>query len=41
MIERDKKRVRLEKKYAQKRTNLLNEYKNEGNFNKKMEIQSD
>ena len=40
MIEREKKRIRLEKKYAQKRVNLLTEYKAEGNFTKKMEIHS-
>jgi len=40
MIEREKKRIRLEKKYAQKRTNLLNDYKDEVNFTKKMEIHS-
>ena len=38
MIEREKKRIRLEKKYASKRTNLLNSYKNETSFNKKLEI---
>ena len=40
MIEREKKRIRLEKKYALKRTNLLNEYKNETRFNQKLEIHS-
>ena len=40
MIEREKKRIRLEKKYAQKRTSLLQDYKAEENFNKKMEIHS-
>ena len=38
MIEREKKRIRLEKKYALKRTNLLNNYKNETSFNEKLEI---
>ena len=40
MIEREKKRIRLEKKYALKRMNLLNEYRNEKNFNQKLEIHS-
>ena len=40
MIEREKKRIRLEKKYALKRTNLLQEYKQEENFTKKLEIHS-
>ena len=40
MIEREKKRIRLEKKYALKRTNLLHEYKQEENFTKKLEIHS-
>ena len=40
MIEREKKRIRLEKKYALKRASLLNQYKNEDNFNLKMELQS-
>jgi len=40
MIEREKKRIRLEKKYALKRTNLLNDYKNETRFNEKLEIHS-
>lgn len=40
MIEREKKRIRLEKKYALKRTNLLNLYKNETRFNQKLEIHS-
>jgi small subunit ribosomal protein S14 len=40
MIEREKKRIRLEKKYALKRTNLLNDYKNETRFNQKLEIHS-
>ena len=37
MIEREKKRIRLEKKYALKRTNLLADYKQEENFAKKLE----
>ena len=40
MIEREKKRIRLEKKYALKRMNLLNEYRNEKNFNQKLNIHS-
>ena len=40
MIEREKKRIRLEKKYALKRAALLNDYRNEHNFNSKMEIHS-
>ena len=40
MIEREKKRIRLEKKYALKRANLLNNYKNETRFNQKLEIHS-
>jgi len=40
MIEREKKRIRLEKKYALKRTNLLNNYKNETRFTEKLEIHS-
>ena len=38
--EREKKRIRLEKKYALKRTNLLADYKQEENFSKKLEIHS-
>jgi small subunit ribosomal protein S14 len=40
MIEREKKRIRLEKKYSLKRKNLLVEYQNAGNFASKMEIHS-
>jgi small subunit ribosomal protein S14 len=40
MIEREKKRIRLEKKYAIKRTALLLDYQNEQNFNKKLEFHS-
>jgi hypothetical protein len=36
MIEREKKRIRLEKKYASKRQNLLNKYKIEKDFNEKL-----
>lgn len=40
MIEREKKRIRLEKKYALKRANLLTAYNIEKNFNEKLEIHS-
>jgi small subunit ribosomal protein S14 len=40
MIEREKKRIRLEKKYALKRSSLLQTYKIEENFNIKLEIHS-
>lgn len=40
MIEREKKRIRLEKKYALRRTNLLITYKNETSFNQKLKIHS-
>ena len=40
MIEREKKRIKLEKKYALKRANLLEKYRNEENFNSKIEIHS-
>jgi len=40
MIEREKKRIRLEKKYAPKRATLLGTYANEENFTKKMELHS-
>jgi len=40
MIEREKKRIRLEKKYALKRANLLNDYRNEKSFNEKLELHS-
>ena len=38
MIEREKKRISLEKKYSVKRTQLLTEYKAETNFDEKLEI---
>ena len=38
MIEREKKRIRLQKKYSLKRAELLTEYKNEKNFNEKFVI---
>ena len=38
MIEREKKRIRLEKKYSSKRAQLLVEYNNEKNFNEKFAI---
>ena len=40
MIEREKKRIRLEKKYAYKRANLLQEYAKEQSFTQKLEIHS-
>lgn len=40
MIEREKKRIKLHKKYALKRANLLKLYQNEDNFNRKIEIHS-
>ena len=40
MIEREKKRIKLQKKYALKRITLLSKYKNEESFSKKMELQS-
>lgn len=40
MIEREKKRIRLEKKYSLKRTNLLTEYKAADSFVNKLEIHS-
>ena len=40
MIEREKKRIHLENKYAFKRANLLTDYKLASNFGSKMEIHS-
>ena len=40
MIERDKKRIKMHKKYALKRSNLLKKYQNEGSFKLKLEIHS-
>ena len=40
MIEREKKRIKLYKKYALKRTDLLEFYQNEDNFNLKIEFHS-
>ena len=40
MIEREKKRIRLEKKYALKRATLLQNYNNEPSFAGKLEIHS-
>ena len=40
MIEREKKRIRLEKKYALKRANLLTAYNTEDDFSEKLEIHS-
>lgn len=41
MIEREKKRIKLEKKYALKRASLLKNYKAEDNFNLKLKIHSE
>jgi small subunit ribosomal protein S14 len=38
MIEREKKRIKLYKKYALKRAHLLKLYQNEDNFNLKLEL---
>ena len=40
MIQREKKRIQLEKKYALKRAQLLVTYREEENFTQKMEIHS-
>jgi small subunit ribosomal protein S14 len=40
MIEREKKRIKLEKKYSLKRASLLEQYRNEKSFNEKLEIHS-
>lgn len=40
MIEREKKRIKLHKKYALKRSTLLEKYRNENSFNVKLEIHS-
>lgn len=40
MIEREQKRIRLEKKYAIKRASLLREYTSVENFLEKLEIHS-
>ena len=40
MIEREKKRMKLHKKYALKRDNLLKEYQTSESFNSKLEIHS-
>lgn len=40
MIERDKKRIKLHKKYALKRSSLLNNYQNEKSFNLRLELHS-
>jgi small subunit ribosomal protein S14 len=40
MIEREKKRIKLDKKYALKRSSLLKKYQNEENFNLKLELHS-
>jgi len=38
MIEREKKRIRLYKKYANRRADLLQDYQNEEDFNSKLEL---
>lgn len=40
MIEREKKRIKLQKRYALKRISLLSKYKNEESFSKKLTLQS-
>jgi small subunit ribosomal protein S14 len=40
MIEREKKRIKLEEKYSSKRATLLKQYKTETNFNLKLELHS-
>ncbi len=40
MIEREKKRIKLHKKYASKRSSLLKKYQNEQSFNLKLELHS-
>jgi len=40
MIERERKRIRLEKRYASKRANLLHDYNKEQSFTGKLEIHS-
>lgn len=40
MIEREKKRIKLTLKYAEKRENLLEEYQNADDFSLKLEIHS-
>ena len=40
MIEREKKRIKLHKKYALKRSSLLKKYQNEESFNLKLELHS-
>ena len=40
MMERDKKRLALNKKYSLRRTTLLKEYKNTKDFNLKLQIHS-
>ena len=40
MIEREKKRIKLQKKYALKRANLLKQYQTAESFNAKLELHS-
>ena len=41
MIEREKKRIKLQKKYALKRATLLKKYQIEKNFNIKLKVHSE
>lgn len=40
MIERERKRIKLQNKYSLKRMTLLKKYRNEENFNLKLELHS-
>ena len=40
MIEREKKRIKLTKKYALKRASLIKKYQTADNFNSKLELHS-
>lgn len=40
MIEREKKRIKLHQRYTLKRSSLLKEYRDERNFNLKLELHS-
>ena len=40
MVERERKRIKLHKKYSLKRSSLLKKYQNEENFNLKLEFHS-
>jgi small subunit ribosomal protein S14 len=41
MIEREKKRIKLTKKYALKRSTLVTKYQKEDNFNVKLDLHSE